>query len=83
MFISKELLGNKHKVKIKVNAEINLSSAEKKMNNSDTLMATVYIKGGKEVQVSIEELADHLHNNADKIETRHPQTAWSTQENRR
>ncbi len=36
-------------------------------------MATVYIKGGKDVQISIEELADYLHNNADKIETRHLQ----------
>ena len=53
------------------------------MNDPDRLMATVCIKGGKEVQVSIEELADYLHNNADKIETRHQQTAWSTQENRR
>lgn len=41
------------------------------MDNSEILMATVYIKGGKDVQVSIEELADYLHNNADKIETRH------------
>ena len=35
------------------------------------LMVTVYIKGGKDVQVPIEELADYLHDNADKIETRH------------
>lgn len=34
-------------------------------------MATVYVKGGKDVQVSVEELADYFHNNADKIETRH------------
>jgi hypothetical protein len=57
------------------------------MDDPDRLMATVCIKGGKEVQVSIEELADYLHNNAvsieeladylhnnaDKIETRHLQ----------
>lgn len=58
-------------VKVKVNAEINLSSAEEKMDNPDKLMATVYIKGGKDVQVSIEELADYLHDNANKIDTRH------------
>ena len=63
-----EIKGN---VKIKINAEINLSSAEGKMDNSDTLMATVYIKGGKDVQIPIEELEDYLHNNTDKIETRH------------
>lgn len=33
-------------------------------------MATVYIKEGNDVQVPIEELADYLHNNVDKIETR-------------
>ena len=65
-----EIKGN---VKIKINAEINPSSAEEKMDNPDKLMATVYIKGGKDVQVPIEELADYLHNNADKIETRHLQ----------
>lgn len=43
------------------------------MDNLDILMAEVYIKGGKNVQVSIEELADYLHNNADKIEIRHIQ----------
>ena len=74
-----EIKGN---VKIKINAEINLSSAEGKMDNPDKLMATVYIKGGKDVQVPIEELADYLHNNADNIETHHQQTAWSMQENR-
>lgn len=42
-----------------------------KMDNQDKLMATVYIKGGKDVQVPIGELADYLYNNADKIETRH------------
>lgn len=35
------------------------------------LMATVYMKGGNDVQIPVEELADYLHNNADKIETRH------------
>jgi len=68
-------LRRKHKVKIKVNAEIDLSSAEKTINNLDILMAIVYIKGGKDVQVSIEELADYLHDNADKIENCHQQTA--------
>lgn len=34
-------------------------------------MATVYIKGGKDIQVPIEELADYLHAHADEIETRH------------
>ncbi len=43
------------------------------MDNPEILMATVYTKGGKDVQVSIEELADYLHNNADKVETRHQQ----------
>lgn len=37
------------------------------------LMATVYIKGGNDVQVPIEKLAEYLHDNADKIETRHLQ----------
>lgn len=41
------------------------------IEQTDVLMATVYIKGGKDVQVPVEELADYLHNNADKIETRH------------
>lgn len=36
-------------------------------------MATVYLKGGKTVEVSLEELEDYLYNNADKIETRHIQ----------
>ena len=39
------------------------------MDNLQTLMATVYIQGGKDVQVSIEELADYLHDHGDKIET--------------
>lgn len=43
------------------------------MDNPDKLMATVYIKGVKDVPVSIEELADYLHDNADKIESRHLQ----------
>ncbi len=30
------------------------------MDNPDKLMAKVYIKGGKDVQVSIEALADYL-----------------------
>lgn len=34
-------------------------------------MATVYLKGGKNIEVPLEELADYLYNNADKIETRH------------
>lgn len=37
------------------------------------LMATVHLKGGREVQVPLEELEDYLHNNADEIETRHVQ----------
>lgn len=37
------------------------------------LMATVHLKGGSNVQVSLEELEDYLNNNADKIETRHVQ----------
>ncbi len=41
------------------------------MSETDTLMATVYIKGGKDVQVPIEEAVDYLYNNADLIETRH------------
>lgn len=41
------------------------------MSETDTLMATVYIKGGNDVQIPVEQLADYLHNNADKIETRH------------
>lgn len=41
------------------------------MNKANRLMATVYIKEGKDVQVPVEELADYFHNNADKIETRH------------
>lgn len=35
------------------------------------LMAKFYIKGGKDVQVPIEEAVDYLYDNADKIETRH------------
>lgn len=41
------------------------------MNETDMLMATVYIKGGKDVQVPIEEAVDYLYDNADRIETRH------------
>lgn len=41
------------------------------MNKSNRLIVTVYMKGGKDVQVPIEELAEYLHNNADRIETRH------------
>lgn len=41
------------------------------MDNQDKLMATVYIKGGGDVQVPIEELADYLYESADKIESRH------------
>lgn len=40
------------------------------MNQLDVLMATVYIKGGNDVQVPIDELADYLYANSDKIETR-------------
>ena len=36
-------------------------------------MATVYLKGGKTIEVPLEELEDYLYNNADKIETRHVQ----------
>ena len=36
-------------------------------------MATVYLKGGKSIEVPLEELEDYLYNNADKIETRHIQ----------
>lgn len=47
------------------------------MNNeieqTDVLMATVYMKDGNDIQVPVEELADFRHNNADKIETRHRQ----------
>lgn len=65
----------KGKVKIKINALLKstLVALREKVDNSDKLMATVYIKGGKDVQISIEELADYLHNNADKIGTRHLQ----------
>lgn len=35
------------------------------------LMARVYAKSGKEVQVLIEELVNYLHDNADKIEIHH------------
>lgn len=34
-------------------------------------MATVYLKGGKTLEVPLEELEDYLYTNADKIETRH------------
>ncbi len=37
-------------------------------------MATVYLKGGKTIEVPLEELEDYLYNNADKIEPRHVQT---------
>lgn len=43
------------------------------MEQTEVLMATVYIKGGEDVQVPVEELADYRRNNADKIETRHRQ----------
>lgn len=43
------------------------------MNQTNKLIATVYMKGGEDVQVPVEELADYRHNNADKIETRHRQ----------
>jgi prefoldin subunit 5 len=43
------------------------------MDKPDTQMATVYIKGGKDVQMLIEEAIDYLYNNADKIESRHRQ----------
>ena len=36
-----------------------------------TTMATVYLKGGKNIEVPLEELEDYLYNNADKIETRY------------
>lgn len=41
------------------------------MDISNILMATVYLKGGKDVQIPIEELANYLHDNAAKIESRH------------
>lgn len=41
------------------------------MEQTGVLMATVYMEGGNDVQVPIEELADYLHDNADSIETRH------------
>lgn len=34
-------------------------------------MPNVYLKDGRTVQVSIEELEDYLYENEDKIETRH------------
>ena len=55
----------KFKLKIKINTQLLY------MNQANRLMATVYMKGGNDVQVPIEELADYLHDNADKIETRH------------
>jgi hypothetical protein len=33
-------------------------------------MATIYLKGGETVEVSIEELEDYLHKNRSRIETR-------------
>ena len=53
------------------------------MDDLDRLMATVCIKGNEKMQVSIEELADYLFKNADKIETRHQQMAWFMQKNSR
>ena len=41
------------------------------MTETDMPMAKVYLKGGKDVQVPIEEAVDYLYDNADKIETRH------------
>lgn len=35
------------------------------------LIVTVYLKGGEDALVPIEELKDYLNNNADKVETRH------------
>ncbi len=35
------------------------------------LMAEAYIKGGKDVQVPIEDAVNYLYDYADKIETRH------------
>lgn len=43
------------------------------MSETDELMAKVYIKGGKDIQMPIEEAIDYLYNNADKIESRHRQ----------
>ncbi len=43
------------------------------MSETDKLMAKVYIKGGKDIQMPIEEAIDYLYNNADKIESRHRQ----------
>lgn len=34
-------------------------------------MATVYLKGGKNIEVPLEELEDYLYDNADSIETRY------------
>lgn len=51
--------------------EVFLAEFKTIMSETDMLMATVYIKGGKDVQVPIEEAVDYLYNNADKIETRH------------
>ncbi len=34
-------------------------------------MTTVYLKGGKNIQVPLEELEDYLENNRDQIETRY------------
>lgn len=41
------------------------------VEQTGVLMATVYIKGGENVQVPVEDLADYRHKNANKIETRH------------
>lgn len=38
-----------------------------------TTMATVYLQGGKTIEVPLEELEDYLYKNADKIETRRKQ----------
>jgi len=54
--------------KVKFSKDINTD-----MEQTEVLMAKVYIKGGEDVQVPVEELADYRHNNADKIEPRHRQ----------
>lgn len=45
-----------------------------------TTMATVYLQGGKTIEVPLEELEDYLYNNADKIEPRHLQRRGSRRE---
>lgn len=54
--------------KLKFSKDINTD-----MEQTEVVMATVYIKGGKDVQVPVDELAEYLDSNADKIETRHRQ----------